>query len=158
MVYKGTPKVVVGVATKSPDQWSDVIGRPAEGAEHVGKQMNDCEGFAFMAEKLLTAAGFTLVGHVAVEAHPPVPSHEMALFKHSSEKDVTVTSNNRSFTAPDAMSAARHGYAWAAGEREDPDTHAVTERGLATGKERFFVGKTGAQAMANLVNTNNPLK
>ncbi|MBI2837906.1 MAG: hypothetical protein HYX75_06315 [Acidobacteria bacterium] len=158
VVYKSTPKVIDGVATTSPDQWSDVIGRPAEGAEHVGKQMNDCEGFAFMAEKLLTAAGFTLVGHVAVDAHPPVPSHDMALFKHSGEKNVTVTSNNRSFTAPDAMGAARHGYAWAAGERVDPNTNAVTERGLATGKEQFFVGKTGGQAMANLVNKNNPLK
>ena len=143
---KGTSKDV------SPHQWSDVQGRSAPDALHVGKQVNDCEGFAFMSEKLLTAAGFKAVGHVTgldpKKVGPkddPASAHEMMLFKHPREAQFTVTSNEKSFVDKSAKAAAAKGFASAL-QIEVPK------------KLELFVGKTGYESMTNMVNQNNPLK
>lgn len=133
----------------SPHNWSDVANRPADGELNVGKQINDCEGFAFISEKLLEAAGFEVKGHVTGldprkkgPKDDPASSHEMMLFKHPNESRFTVTSNEGVFTNASAKAAAQEGFKAAVGQKANA----------------LFLGSTGFEAGKNLVNENNPLK
>lgn len=116
-------------ATRVPDDWSEVANRPIDAqAENIGKQMNDCEGFAFMAEKLLGAAGFQVQDHLTAHG-APAGDHAMVAFKHPSEKTFTVTSNDKVFTAKTEREGAEKGFEYASGAKTPKKT-------------QFFTGKT----------------
>jgi LysM domain-containing protein len=124
-----------------PKDWSAVNQHPVkdmpEGKnlpQYVGKQMNDCQGYAYMAEKLLGAAGFKLEHHITVFPGPHDAGHSMVIFSHAGEKGYTVTSNDRSFQGDTAKAAAKAGYEYGAGKDN------------VTGKEHYWVGKTMAEA------------
>jgi hypothetical protein len=127
-------------ATRVPDDWSEVANRPIDAqAENIGKQMNDCEGFAFMAEKLLGAAGFQLQDHLTAHG-APAGDHAMVAFKHPSEKTWTVTSNDKVFTAKTEREGAEKGFKYASGA-ETPK------------KTQFFQGKTMLDSQNGSVNS-----
>lgn len=126
-------------ASRLPDDWSEVANRPIDAqAENIGKQMNDCEGFAFMAEKLLGAAGFEVQHHLTAHG-APAGDHAMVSFKHPSEKTFTVTSNDRVFTAKTEREAAVLGFDYASG--------AKTPKGTG-----FYLGKTMMESQTASVN------
>lgn len=129
-----------------PKDWSSVGNRPVKDhPQYIGKQMNDCQGFAFMSEKLLGAAGFKLEHHIAVYPGPHDAGHSMVMFTHPPEKGYTVTSNDRSFHGTNAKDVAKQGYEYAAGK--DNVTH----------KEHFYTGKTMAEAEIQQVVKNDEL-
>lgn len=140
-----------GVPTATPDSWSELGGRPASGKANMAKQSNDCEGFGFMAEKLLGAAGFKVDRHLTVAPANGLDAHSMVVFTHPKEKGVTVTSNDGVFQGADAKAVARDGYAYATGRRYDSEGK-MYEAGNATGKEPTFSGSSMRDAQANQVN------
>lgn len=100
-----------------PESWSEVTGRDiTDRPEHLGKQMNDCEGFAFMAERLMTAAGFKVQHHLTTKGGP-TGEHGMVSFKHPKEKVFTVTSNDQTFTASSERQAAIEGFNYASPQK-----------------------------------------
>lgn len=126
-------------ASRLPDKWSEVAARPIDGQPvNIGKQMNDCEGFAFMAEKLLGAAGFTVEHHLTAHG-APAGDHAMVAFKHPSEKTFTVASNDRVFTAKTEREGAEKGFKYASGA-ETPK------------KTGFYQGKTMMDSQTALMN------
>lgn len=130
-----------------PHDWSSVANRPVskDYPQYVGKQMNDCQGYAFMAEKLLGAAGFKVEHHIAVYPGPQGAGHSMVIFSHPGEKGYTVTSNDRSFHGANAKAAAQQGFEYAAGKEN------------VTGKEHFWIGKNMAEAEIQQVVRDNEL-
>lgn len=126
------------VTTQVPTDWEQIAGQPApDQGQWLGKQHNDCEGFAFMAEKLLKAAGFEVKDHLTV-GNSPVGEHAMVAFTHKGEKGVTVTSNDGVFQARSEKDAAKQGYA-----------HALGEGGKPTGKETYSTGATMKDSQVN---------
>ena len=124
-----------------PKDWQAVANRPVKDMkdagdmpQHVGKQINDCQGFAFMAEKLLGAAGFKLEHHITAFPGPQNAGHSMVIFSHPGERGYTVTSNDRSFHGNAAKETAKQGYEYGAGKEN------------VTGKEHFYVGKNMAES------------
>ncbi|MEW5741853.1 MAG: hypothetical protein AB1938_23260 [Myxococcota bacterium] len=93
-----------------PESWSEVSGRPAKDQPaHLGKQLNDCEGFAYLAERLLGAAGFVVAHHLTTHGGP-AGDHGMVSFKHPQEKGYTLTSNGHVLTGKDERALAIEGF------------------------------------------------
>lgn len=134
--------------TTAPRSWSDVANRPVSSEkfpQYIGKQMNDCEGFGFMAAELLGAAGFKVAHHVSVYPGVHGNSHEMVMFTHQGESGYTVTSNDGTFHGNNAKAVAKQGYEYAAGKDK------------VTGKEHFYTGKTMADAEVQAAVKDNEL-
>jgi hypothetical protein len=135
--YSHTNTKIAGIdhPTTQPNTWNDVSSHPItkDGFPmYVGKQLNDCEGFGYISEKLLGAAGFKVSNFIGVfPALDNSSSHVMVMFTHPKEKGVTLTSNDKVFTGAKPRDVAKEGIAYAAGGKEK-----------LSGKEEFFVGKT----------------
>jgi hypothetical protein len=124
--------------THAPDSWSEVANRPSKHkAKHIGKQMNDCEGYAFMADKLLGAAGFRVAHHISVHPSYNDDAHSMVAFKHPKEKGFTVTSNHSVVHAGTEKEAAKEGY--------------KNIFGGVTGKEHYYIGRTIVESQLQTV-------
>ncbi len=126
------------VLTNTPLQWSDLSKNSVSSKEYpqyIGKQMNDCKGYAFMAEKLLGAAGFKLEHYVDASPSKFGDGHMMAMFSHSGESNMTLTSNDKVFEGKNQRDLAKQGFSSAAGGADN-----------LTGKEHYFIGNTGADA------------
>ena len=135
--------------TTAPHDWSEVANRPVavkDYPQYIGKQMNDCQGFGFMAAKLLGAAGFKVENYVSVFPGPHGISHDMVLFTHPPEKGYTLTSNDGVFQGNKAIEVAKKGFEYAAGKAN------------VTGKEHFWTGKTMAESQVQMVIKDNELK
>jgi hypothetical protein len=101
--------------SSAPDHWGDLTNTGgnrsvASRGPNAGRYVNDCEGFAYMAQELLGEAGFTAragEGQIAsVPARQNAPtSHMMALLRDPSGNPVVV-SNDRVFTTANTPSAA----------------------------------------------------
>lgn len=142
------------VTTSVPETWDEVLKRPvgkadpkdsttkvAPNGESIAKQVNDCEGFAFMAEQLMKQAGFDVKHHVTLNKTPPPKpdQHAMVVFTHPNEKGkVTVTSNDGVFVEKTESEALKKGWKHANG-------------GKATGKEKYYEGKTMQDSQVNAV-------
>jgi hypothetical protein len=121
--------------TDTPQGWSDVSNRPAKGTQYAGRQMNDCQGYAFLAEKLLGAAGFKVIHNIAaVQGTGAGSAHAMVMFTHPKETGLTLSSGEKTYHGNAAKPLARQGY-------ED-----VVGKGNLTGKEHYYTGKTQADA------------
>jgi hypothetical protein len=128
----------IDVTTDVPRSWSDVASHPVSNEhfpQYIGKQMNDCKGYAFMAEKLLGAAGFTVVHHIDAAPSKFGDGHMMVSFSHPGEKDLTLTSNDGVFTGRNERDLAKKGFSYAAGGKDN-----------VTGREHYFTGRTAADA------------
>jgi len=126
------------VITDTPLKWSDVTKNPVSAKDYpqyIGKQMNDCKGYAFLAEKLLGAAGFKLEHYLAAYPSKFGDGHMMAMFSHPGESKLTLTSNDGVFQGANQRELAKKGFSYAAGGADN-----------ITGKERYFTGKTGTDA------------
>jgi len=127
----------VSYPTDAPQKWDDVVGRSPlsdKFPQFVGKQMNDCQGYGFIAAELLGAAGFKVSNYVTAYPSLHGNSHDMVMFTHPGEKGVTLTSNDGVFTGGNAKAVAKQGYEYAAGKQK------------VTGKEEFYIGPTMADA------------
>jgi hypothetical protein len=122
--------------TDAPQSWSDVSKRPARGYQYASRQMNDCQGYAYIAQDLLGAAGFKLVHHIAASTGEN-SGHAMAVFTHPKEKGYTLTSDDDTFQGTNEKELAKQAYKKLNVKDE-------------SGHERFFVGKTEADAEINL--------
>jgi hypothetical protein len=115
--------------THVPDSWPEVANRPSgDKSRHIGKQMNDCEGYAFMADKLFVAAGFRVAHHIVAIAGPNHEGHSMVAFGHPKEKGFTVTSNHYVVHKRTEKEAAVEGFKAA--------------RTANTGEQHYYIGKT----------------
>lgn len=135
--------------TTAVHNWSEVANRPVSVKDHpeyIGRQMNDCQGYGFMAAKLLGAAGFKVENYVSVFPGPHGISHDMVLFSHPPEKGYTLTSNDGVFQGSKAKEVAKQGFEFAAGKDN------------VTGKEHFWTGKTMAESQVQMVIKDNELK
>lgn len=120
-------------STHVPDDWSEVANRPSKDkSKHIGKQMNDCEGYAFMAEKLLVAAGFRIAHHLTAYPGPDNNGHSMVTFAHPKEKGFTVTSNHYVLQKSTENAAAEEGL--------------KTVQGGVTGEVNYYTGRTMADS------------
>jgi len=81
-----------------PKNWDDVTSKRKHDptGEHAGKNVNDCEGFAFLAETLLGVAGFKTEGYISGLKGTGDQAHVMIVLKDPSGKPV-VASNDRPF-------------------------------------------------------------
>lgn len=125
-------------STHVPDSWSEIANRPAKDkSRHIGKQMNDCEGYAFIAEKLLVASGFKVAHHVTAFPGPENSGHSMVTFTHPKEKGFTVTSNHYVFKENAEKAAAEAGL--------------KSVQGGVVGKVEYYTGKTMADSQTQMV-------
>lgn len=127
-----------------PSKWSDVAKTPADAkGENVGKRVNDCEGYAFMAEELMKAAGFKLK-HQLTAHGGPAGAHAMAVFTHDKEPGkVTLTSNEAVFSGKNEKALADQGF-----------THAG---GKATASNKYYAGSTMRESQLNAGARKNPI-
>jgi hypothetical protein len=135
-VTKG--KDIFDITTDQPGSWSDVAGHPVSSKDfpqYIAKQMNDCKGYAFMAEKLLGAAGFKVEHYLDAAPSKFGDGHMMVMFSHTGEKGFTLTSNDGAFQGSNQKELAKNGFTYAAGGKDN-----------VTGKEHYFTGKTGTDA------------
>lgn len=111
VLYGGTEKNPL-----PPTKWDDVAKRkPGGTTEYVGKRINDCEGYAFMAQELLGAAGFDVKHHLTAHGGP-AGAHAMAVFTHPKEPgNVTITSNDGVFTGKNEKKVADEAFKYAGG-------------------------------------------
>jgi len=119
--------------TDVPHEWADVSTRPAKGSDYAGRQMNDCQGYAYLAEKLLSAAGFKTTQHV-VALQSAERGHAMVVLTHPKESGFTLSSNDKTYHGNNAKALVRQGYEGVVGE------------GHLTGKEHYYTGKTQSDA------------
>jgi hypothetical protein len=141
---KYSQQKVQGHDVNAPKDWSDVSKHPVSSPpEFVGKQENDCKGYAYMATKLLGAAGFKVAHNIAVYPGPNNLGHAMVMFTHPPEKGVTVTSNDKVFHGDNPKEVAKDGFTYAAGK--------------ATGQEHYYTGNTLTGAMVEQVLKNHEL-
>ncbi|MFT3708429.1 MAG: hypothetical protein QM817_12315 [Archangium sp.] len=100
-----------------PTKWDDVASRkPGGTTEYVGKRINDCEGYAYMAQELLGAAGFQLSHHLTANGGP-AGAHAMAVFTHPDDPagTVTITSNDGVFSGKKEKDVADKAFKYAGG-------------------------------------------
>lgn len=125
--------------TDVPRNWSDVSARPVSSEhfpQYIARQMNDCKGYAFMAEKLLGAAGFQVAHHLDAAPSKFGDGHMMVAFTHPKERgQFTLTSNDGVFRGRNETELAKQGFAYAAGGKDN-----------VTGREHYFTGRTAAEA------------
>ena len=78
--------------------WADVTTNRTRDTtgKYAGKNVIDCEGYAYLAETLLGAAGFKSQGYVSAEKPPSGPAHVMTVMTDPSGKPV-VASNDALF-------------------------------------------------------------
>lgn len=146
VVYSADPMVSRGtkdITTHTPNDWSEVSKRPVKDVKDanpkstsIGKQLNDCEGFAYMAQTLMKEAGFEVSHNLTVKGPGDIGDHAMVSFKHPPEKGVTVVSNDGVFHGTNEKKVAQQGYKHAAG-------------GLYTGKETIYTGKSMGDSQVN---------
>ena len=100
-----------------PKSWADVEKRDADPAsKHLAKNVNDCEGYALMAQELMGAAGFTFKEHLTANGCP-AGAHAMVAFTHPKEPGAfTVTSNDGAFSGKSLKSTADQGFLYAGGK------------------------------------------
>lgn len=137
--YGGTKE-----APLPPAKWADVEKTPAGATgENVGKRVNDCEGYAYMAEELMKAAGFKLKHHLTANGGP-AGAHAMAVFTH--EKDpgkVTLTSNEAVLSGKDEKALADKGFIHAGGK--------------ATASNKYYAGGNMRDSQLNAGARKNPI-
>jgi hypothetical protein len=119
--------------TDVPHEWSDVSKRTAKGSLYAGRQMNDCQGYAFIGEKLLGAAGFKVAHNIAA-MNGTKAAHAMVLFTHPKEKGYTLTTNDKTYHGSNPKALAQEGFGDVVGKEK------------LTGKEHYYTGKTQTDA------------
>lgn len=112
VTYHGTED-----APLPPNDWADVEKRtPNAKGENVGKRVNDCEGYAFLNEQLLKAAGFELKHHLTANGGP-AGAHAMVVFTHKKDPgNVTLTSNGGVHHGKNEKAVADEGFKAAGGK------------------------------------------
>lgn len=105
------------IGATPPKSWADVEQRDADpSGKHLAKNVNDCEGYALMAQELMGAAGFTFKEHLTANGGP-AGAHAMVAFTHPKEPGAfTVTSNGGTFSGKNLKSAADQGFLFAGGK------------------------------------------
>lgn len=113
------------VNSADASSWSDVSKRP----DLNGRKVQDCEGFAYMSQSLLGAAGYEVTQSNNVGADGA--AHSMTVVKDPSSGKLAVTSNDKVITGGDQNQMLTKGWEYAGGT-SDPGT--------------FYTGKTQAEA------------
>ncbi|GMU63426.1 MAG: hypothetical protein AMXMBFR34_51890 [Myxococcaceae bacterium] len=122
--------------SRVPESWGEVTGEKAKGQPaHLGKHVNDCEGYAFLAETLLGAAGFTVAHHLTTHGGP-AGDHGMVSFKHPQEKGYTLTSNGHVLTGKDERALAIEGFNQASPKPATKDLRFYTGATMLESQER----------------------
>lgn len=128
---EGNQNFVGTISTRDASSWSDVSRRP----DYNGRRVQDCEGFAYMSQELLGAAGYE-VTHVNNQS-PDGGAHSMALLRDPDSQRLAVTSNNKTYSGTDQDTLLRQGWDYASGGGKEPGT--------------FYTGSTQARAEAAAV-------
>lgn len=112
--------------TSDASSWQDVSSDRKTNSD--GRKIQDCEGFAYMAQTLLGAAGYksTQVAN---------GSHAMTVFKDPSGGNTVVTSNERAFSGKNEAALLEQGWTSAGG----------------SGETKWYRGATQAEAQAQYV-------
>lgn len=99
----------MSIRTADPSSWSDVANRPS----YHGRKIQDCEGFAYMSQTLLGAAGYQ-VTHT--NNGTQAEAHNMTVVTDPSSGNIAVTSNTRTFTGGTQQELLQRGWAHAGGQ------------------------------------------
>lgn len=149
-VEKNDPKADVeygrdSIGALPPKSWADVEKRDADAAsKHLAKNVNDCEGYAFMAQELLGAAGFVFKEHLTANGGP-AGAHAMVAFTHPKEPGAfTVTSNDGAFSGKNLKSTADQGFVYGGGK--------------PTQSNRYYAGDTMRDSQLNAGARKNAIK
>ncbi|MEW6278295.1 MAG: hypothetical protein AB1758_06715 [Candidatus Eremiobacterota bacterium] len=116
------------ISSADASRWRDVNSRPG----YNGRKIQDCEGFAYMSQELLGAAGYE-VTHTNNQGADG-SAHSMTVVRDPDNGQIAVTSNNKTFTGDTQEALLRQGWDWAGGRGVDPGT--------------FYTGPTQARAQA----------
>lgn len=137
--YHGTEKNPL-----PPTSWDDLTSRKANGAgENVGRRVNDCEGYAYMAQELLGAAGFELKHHLTANGGP-AGAHAMGVFTHKKDPgNVTITSNDGVFHGKNEKKLADDAFKYAGGK--------------VTSSNKYYAGDTMQASQKNAGAKSNPI-
>lgn len=125
---EGNQNFVGTISTRDASSWSDVNNRPG----YNGRKIQDCEGFAYMSQNLLGAAGYEVTHTNNIS--PNDGAHSMTLLRNPDGGGLAVTSNNKTFSGSDQDTLLRQGWDYASGGGKDPGT--------------FHTGTTQARAEA----------
>lgn len=128
-----------------PKSWADLEARTADpSSRHLAKHINDCEGYALMAQELLGAAGFTFKEHLTANGGP-AGAHAMVAFTHPKEPGAfTVTSNDGAFSGKNLKAIAGEGFLYAGGK---------TTKGTS-----YYAGDTMRDSQLNAGAKTHPIK
>lgn len=112
--------------TRDASSWQDVSTDRKTNSD--GRKIQDCEGFAYMSQTLLGAAGYksTQVAN---------GSHAMTVFKDPAGGNTVVTSNERAFSGKNEAELLEQGWTSAGG----------------SGETKWYRGATQAEAQAQYV-------
>lgn len=101
---KADPGGTLGtVSSADASKWSDISKKP----DHNGRKVQDCEGFAYMSQELLGAAGYQ-VTHSSNKGNEG--AHSMTAVKDPDSGKQYATSNNRTFAGDTQEEALRKGW------------------------------------------------
>ena len=123
----------LSVATADPSSWADISGRPS----YHGRKIQDCEGFAYMSQTLLGAAGYQ-VTHTNNGTQET--AHNMTVVTDPSNGNVAVTSNSQTFTGGTQQELLQRGWTAAGGPGDGGtfytgDTIAHSQASNAAGRQ-----------------------
>lgn len=133
--------------TDRPETWKEITKdrNVTETGKYAGKYNNDCEGYAFLGDALLGAAGFEVKGFVSGMQDDGI-AHIMVLLKDPQGKPA-VTSNSEVY---DENNTRLNGKTF------DEQRLELLDGGWrgagARGTPDFFIGKTNGESQSNMVN------
>ncbi len=120
----------VEVPTFDASSWKDVSGRPKHSD---GRHIQDCEGYAYMAQNLLGAAGYK---STQVAGGGMDNGHAMAVLRNPDGGDSVVVSNDKTFAGKTEQAALKQGWDYATGGGQPVP--------------KWYRGDTQAQAQARM--------
>jgi hypothetical protein len=146
IVYGKDKTKTDGIEFKTADSWKEVTtDRTVEKTgKHAGKHVNDCEGYAYLSEKLLGAAGFKVHGYVSGQQTDRA-AHIQVLLEDPQGK-LAVTSNEQVY---DENNVRLNGTTNAEKRLELLDGGWLGAG--AVGTPDFFIGATSAQSQSNMM-------
>ena len=146
VVYSSDKTKTDGKDFKTANSWKEVTTDrdTVKTGQYAGRSVNDCEGYAYLSETLLGAAGFKVKGYVTGQQQDG-PAHIMVLLDDPQGKPV-VTSNEGLYDASNV--------------RMDPDPKQAVRDLLdagwsgagAVGAPNYYIGDSSAESQSHMVN------
>lgn len=146
VVYGADKTKTDGIDFKTANSWKEVTTdrQVDQNGKFAGKYVNDCEGYAYLGETLLGAAGFKVKGYVS-GVQDDKRAHIMVLLEDPQGKPA-VTSNEEVYDASNVR---------VEGKTVEEQRVEILEGGWsgagAKGYPNFYIGDTSAESQSHMV-------